>query len=151
MYKPLVGAITLSNTTDQGDHTSWIHAVSWSPDGKHLASGSQDQSVRVWDSSSGSCIFELLGHSGEVLCVCWSPDSNQLASGSVDRTVCVWDAANGARLRVFAGHNDFVWSVRWSADGTRLASGSSDRTALVRAHACKFINRLLGRTTLPYP
>ncbi|MBO7228247.1 MAG: hypothetical protein J6V18_01020, partial [Bacteroidales bacterium] len=62
----------------------------WSPDGKYLASGSLDNTVKIWDANSRECIQTLKGHSNVVESVCWSPDGKYLASGSWDRTVKIW-------------------------------------------------------------
>src|SRR5262249_20850030 len=72
-------------------HTGKVHSVSWSPDGKRLATGSADGTVKVWDASGGR---ELLAYKGKVTSVSWSPDGKQLASGSWDGTVKVWEAAS---------------------------------------------------------
>src|SRR5205085_1215456 len=72
-----------------------VHSVAWSPDGRRLASGSNDNTVRVWDGETGSLLRTLEGHQGGVLSVAWSPDGRRLASGSSDRTVRVWDEETG--------------------------------------------------------
>jgi WD40 repeat protein len=64
-------------------------SVSWSPDGSKIASGSDDSTVRVWDSSTGAVLSTLEGHSGAMTSVSWSPDGSKIASGSDDKTVRV--------------------------------------------------------------
>jgi eukaryotic-like serine/threonine-protein kinase len=73
-------------------HSSGVFAVAWSPDGKRLASGSQDKTVQVWDATDGGHVFTYRGHSSYVYAVAWSPDGRRLASGSLDKTVQVWSA-----------------------------------------------------------
>jgi WD40 repeat protein len=112
-------------------HTDPVCSVSWSPDGTRIASGSVDESVRVWDAATGQCVSILNGHSNYVSSVSWSPDGTRIASGSYDNSVRVWDAATGQCVSTLNGHSDWVNSVSWSPDGTRIASGSYDKSVRV--------------------
>ena len=105
--------------------------MAWSPDGERLASGSWDNTVRVWSAADGRELAKLNGHSNTVTSVAWSPDGERLASGSWDNTVRVWSAADGRELAKLNGHSNTVTSVAWSPDGERLASGSYDKTVRV--------------------
>ena len=69
----------------------------FSPDGKRLASGSADKTVKVWEVQTGQEALTLKGHTSGVWSVCFSPDGKRLASASGDKTVKVWDAATGGR------------------------------------------------------
>ncbi|MBM3736870.1 MAG: hypothetical protein FJW39_13890, partial [Acidobacteria bacterium] len=108
-----------------------VNSVAWSPDGRQLASGSSNQTVKEWDARTGQLQRTLTGHSRGVNSVAWSPDGRQLASGSDDNTVKVWDARTGQLQRTLTGHSDTVISVGWSPDGRQLASGSHDNTVKV--------------------
>jgi len=114
-----------------------VTSVSYSPDGARIASGSRDNTVRVWDARSGAELAVLRGHEREVESVSYSPDGARIASGSgasyghMDNTVRVWDARSGAELAVLRGHESQVTSVSYSPDGARIASGSEDNTVRV--------------------
>ncbi|MBI3248823.1 MAG: WD40 repeat domain-containing protein [Deltaproteobacteria bacterium] len=109
-------------------HTDWVWSVAFSPDGTTLASGSRDDTVRLWDVAQGQQRAVLQGHTNMVASVAFGPDGTTLASGNVDRTVRLWDVARGQQRAVLSGHTDRVHSVAFSPDGTTLVSGSDDHT-----------------------
>jgi WD40 repeat protein len=109
-------------------HLDGLLCVAWSPDGEHLASGSYDDTLRIWDATSGECIWTLEEHDHDVTCVAWSPDGTRFVSGSSDETLRVWDTGRGDSLLTLEGHVGFVNAVAWSPDGTRIVSGSFDTT-----------------------
>ncbi|CAD8161713.1 unnamed protein product [Paramecium pentaurelia] len=109
-------------------HTSYVNSVCFSPDGNTLASGSVDQSIRLWDVQTGQQKAKLDGHNQSVNSVCFSPDGNELASCSNDYSIILWDAkTRKKRVKIF-GHTSFVQSVCFSTDGNTLASGSRDKS-----------------------
>jgi len=109
-------------------HTQQIRGITWSPDGRHIASGSYDNTVRVWDVTDEGHVYVYPGHFSAVYTVAWSPDGKRIASGSSDKTVQVWDAKDGGNVYHYVNHVDSVISAVWSPDGKRIASGSGDKT-----------------------
>ena len=95
------------------------------PDGAHLASASTDQTVRIWDPTTGHTITRLTSHTGDVNAVAWSPDSACLATASSDRTVRIWDATM-LQTTTTITHTSRVRAVAWSPDGRRLAPACDD-------------------------
>ncbi|MFD1374081.1 nSTAND1 domain-containing NTPase [Actinoplanes sichuanensis] len=109
-------------------HTDTIYSAAFSPDGKTLATGSVDQTVRLWDVATGTNLETLTGHTGPIWSVAFSPDGKTLATGSVDQSVRLWDVATGTHLRTLTGHTHAIWSVAFSPDGKTLATGGHDAT-----------------------
>jgi len=108
-----------------------ILAVAFSRDGTRIVSGSYDNSVRVWDASTGAELNTLKGHTNSVNSVAFSRDSTRIVSGSDDESVRVWDVSTGVELNMLKGHTGWVNSVAFSRDGTRIVSGSDDESVRV--------------------
>lgn len=111
-------------------HTGAVDAIAVSPDGKNFVSGSEDNTVKLWDSQTGALLRTFSGHQAEVVSVAISRDGQILATGSRDNTVRLWDLQSGALLHTLA-HPDWVQSVAFTPDGKMLAAGSHDSTVFV--------------------
>ena len=134
-FRPYIGM----SYTDDGDirgyltgHTNSVNTLSFKLGSSTLASGSDDDTIRIWDLTwdawKSRPVRTLRGHRNNVETVAWSPDGTLLASGSRDRTVRLWNPDNGANIATLRGHTNTVKSVAWSPDGTLLASASNDDT-----------------------
>jgi DNA-binding CsgD family transcriptional regulator len=114
-----------------------------------LASGSQDQSIKLWDVRRGYCHSTLQGHSGYIYSVAFSPDGTLLASGSQDQSIKLWDVRTGQCRSTLQGHAGWVRSVAFNSDGKTLASGSNDQSIKlwnVRTGQC--LSTLQGHTNV---
>ncbi len=108
-------------------HTNAIGRIAWSPDGRMLASPSDDGTIRFWDAETGECLDLLLGHD-QISCIAFDPEGYTLASGSADGTIKLWERASGKLFGTLKGHKNGIKSVAFDPMGSTLASGSADGT-----------------------
>lgn len=120
-------------TSSLSGHGEPVVTALFSPTGRHLASGSGDKTVRLWDLTTETPQHVCKGHLGWVLALAWAPDGALLASGDKTGQVILWDPETGkARGRPLVGHKQWITSLSWEplhlGDGTsrRLASASKD-------------------------
>ncbi len=121
-------------------HTNTVQSVAFAPDGRTLASGSWDDTIKLWDvnphdASYGACLDTLTGHTSIVWSVSFAPDGQTLVSGSQDRTVKLWDMNPNDNtycscVQNLTGYQEVVYSVAYAPYGEVIATSGGDGAAL---------------------
>lgn len=111
-------------------HTSAVDKLAYRPDGKTVlsAGNSGDNSLILWDLSSGKIIRRFTGHTDAIWALAMSPDGKMALSGSSDTTMILWDVETGQAIRQFQGHSKAIWFVALSDDGKTALSISDDES-----------------------
>ncbi|CAH1801636.1 unnamed protein product [Owenia fusiformis] len=128
-----VRAVTRCTSSIEG-HAEAVISAQFSPDGRYLASGSGDQTVRFWDINTETPHHTCKGHKHWVLCIAWSPNGRKLASGCKNSQIFVWDPVTGKQNgRTLTGHKQWITWLSWKplhldAECRYLVSSSKDAT-----------------------
>jgi len=118
----------------QHDAATFVNAVAFSPNGKLVATGSNDATegyLRLWDADTGDLVKKLEGHNDTVWSVVFSRDGQRLLTSSYDGTARLWDVETARLIRTFEGHYHWVWSAAFSPDEKRIVTSSEDGSAIV--------------------
>jgi WD40 repeat protein len=108
-----------------------VTSAAFNRGGGLLATGGDNDTVRLWRVSGGQLLHELKGHRGSILDVAFSPRGSRLATASADGTGRIWNVATGGLVASIVGHKGYVDAVAFSPDGYFVVTGSTDRTARV--------------------
>lgn len=113
----------------QNAATDGISCLQWSPVSNHLAAGSWDNQVRIWEvQSNGSAVPKTsIGHDAPILCAAWSNDGARMFTGSCDKTAKVWDLQTSQATQV-AAHAEPIKNIFWVQEMNCVATASWDKT-----------------------
>lgn len=120
-------------TVIQKGHDGAVKSITFSHDGKYIATGGRDKTAKLWEVSTGREMRTFLGHTGKVSTVCFSPDGKTIATGSNDKTVILWDVATGNKIKKIVDYNTnrynehYITSLSISPDKKNIAVGSCKR------------------------
>lgn len=132
-----------------GGHQGSVNAVAVSPNGNLIASGSSDNTVKLWSAVTGALIRTLEGHTNTVRSVTFSPNGQFLVSGSADGTVRCRRVSDGAVLRIFTGHGD-VYSVSVAPNNNLIAATAGNQVYLWRLSDGALVRIFYGATSTIY-
>lgn len=151
-YVPTYGATLLPYMVGEllskySNHTGKIRSVAWSPDGKYIASASEDMTVQVWEAATGNTMDIYRGHTDWVNSVSWSPDGTHIVSAGNDKAARIWNTQFGNTILTYEGHGGWrggsINAAAWSPDGIYIATASLDKTVQVW-------NAISGTRTIVY-
>lgn len=124
------GLADFAETMVLSGHAGKVTALSYSRDGTQFASGSDDKTVRLWDTGTCREVAQLSGHQGTINSVSFSRERSRLASASDDGTIIIWDTQAKTQADVVRGHTGPVLNAVFSPDGHWLVSTAKDKTVL---------------------
>lgn len=117
-------------TTLQG-HGKTVNSIAYSPDGKYLVSGSSDNTVKLWDASSGQMITSINADQKEVTAVCYSSDAKYVGSVGLNGTVKIWSAQSGNSIASFVDFKNALKTVVFSPDAKYIAAGGDNNIIMI--------------------
>ncbi len=121
---------TLIGYTDGTDERDDMYSITFNPEGTQLASGSADETVRLWDVETGATLHIFSFDAGWCTALTFNPQGDQLIAGGMDNTVRLWDVKTGAELKTLIGHDGAIFSVAYHPKNDQLASGDSQTVRL---------------------
>jgi WD40 repeat protein/transcriptional regulator with XRE-family HTH domain len=113
------------------DQNAHVNSVSFSPDGTHIVTTSDDQTTRIWDANNGEELQTFYGQTINITNAAYSPDGTRIATAIGNGQVSVLDTVTGRELLTLAGHSSDIRMVAFSPDGMRIVTAGSDKTARI--------------------
>jgi WD40 repeat protein len=129
-------------------HTGPVLAVAVTPDGMHVVSGSGDNTVKVWELTSGRLVRSLAGHGREVLAVAVTPGGTHIVSASLDGTVKVWELSSGRLLRSLEGRTGWGTALAVTPDGTQVCGSLGTTVKVWELASGQLVRSLEGHTSV---
>lgn len=126
--KNLLSKFSNPNDRNRGRGRHDIMTMSFSSDGKTIATGSESKGLRLWDTATRTERVKLKGHKNWITAIAFTNDNTILASGDADNTIHLWNANNGEQRATLSGHAHTITALTFAPDGKTLASGSLDGT-----------------------
>jgi WD40 repeat protein len=128
-------------------HINTVFSLAFSPDGKHLVSGSFDRTAIVWNVEDHKLLFHLQGHTGLLQGAAFTPDGERVVTASEDATLKLWSVSDGRELATLAGHSNKVRSLAISADGLIASGGRDGEIRLWDSRSGRFVRTLANQGT----
>jgi len=131
---PYYAQLTIARSNDlisfaRLSHESWTTGINFSPDGRSVATASQDSTARIWDTKTGEPIGGPLSHAREVFMAQFRADAQQVITASADKSVRIWDPRTGQAFAEPILHDTAVYSAKMNASGQRLVTVSESDAA----------------------
>ncbi|MFM5946390.1 MAG: WD40 repeat domain-containing protein, partial [Dolichospermum sp.] len=105
-------------------HSYLVRAIALTPDGKTVISGSNDETIKIWDLETGEEKLTFKGHSSWVTAIAVTPDGKTVISGSWDNTIKIWDLANRKEIATFTGEGR-IMRCAVASDGVTIVAGEA--------------------------